>query len=259
VFCEFVVSAGAPFEFVSPDVFAPGALAGADDVEPPVGVTSGAEFCGIVPLAPPPIGLEMAEAGVIPAVPIGLEMAEAGVIPVVPIGFEAGIIPGMGAPVVCGPTTLVSPGNGVFVAVGPVMVTPGMFVFPTVPFTAVPGVVRSAEPDIGTALVGVPRALLPLCTGRPVVGPAFVGEPFTGLPLAEVPLPLLGLLLLGLRGVGEPLEPFDCATIQDAAARKKIRSAVFRFMVGNPPTFCVMFEAKRPPALQQSSRDPRSP
>jgi hypothetical protein len=62
-----------------------------------------------------------------------------------------------------------------------------------------------------------------------------VGEPFTGLPLAEVPLPLLALLLLGLRAVGEPLEPFDCATIQDAAARKKIRSAVLGFMVGNPP------------------------
>ena len=83
-------------------------------------------------------------------------MAEAGVIPAVPIGFEAGVIPGMGAPVVCGPVTLVSPGNGVFVAVGPQMVTPGMFVFPTVPFTAAPGVVRSAEPDVGTALVGVP-------------------------------------------------------------------------------------------------------
>ena len=156
MFCEFVVSADAPFEPVSPDVFAPDALAGADDVEPPVVFAGGAEFCGAAPLAPPPIGLEIAEAGVIPAVPIGLEMAEAGVIPAVPIGFEAGVIPGMGAPVVCGPVTLVSPGNGVFVAVGPQMVTPGMFVFPTVPFTAAPGVVRSAEPDVGTALVGVP-------------------------------------------------------------------------------------------------------
>jgi len=156
VFCEFVVSADVPFEPVSPGVFAPGALAGADDVEPPVVVTGGAEFCGLVPFAPPPIGLEIAEAGVMPAVPIGLEMAEAGVIPAVPIGFEAGVIPGMGAPVVCGPVMLVSPGNGVFVAVGPQMVTPGTFVFPTVPFTAAPGVVRSAEPDVGTALVGVP-------------------------------------------------------------------------------------------------------
>jgi hypothetical protein len=95
----------------------------------------------------------MAEAGVIPEVPIGLEVAEAGVIPAVPSGFDAGVIPGMGTPVVCGPMTLVSPGNGVFVAVGPVMVTPGMFVFPTVPFTAAPGVVRSAEPDAGAALV----------------------------------------------------------------------------------------------------------
>jgi hypothetical protein len=237
VFCEFVVSADAPFEPVSPDVFAPGALAGADDVEPPVVFAGGAEFCGAAPLAPPPIGLEIAEAGVIPVVPIGLEMAEAGVIPVVPSGFEAGVIPGMGAPVVCGPTTLVSPGNGVLVAVGPVMVTPGMFVFPTVPLAAAPGVVRSAEPDVGTALVEVPRALLPLCTGGLVAGLALVGDPFTGLPLAEVPL--LGLLLTGLRDVGEPLEPFDCATIQDAAARKKTRSAVLAFMVGNPPKFLV--------------------
>jgi len=154
-FCAFGVSAGAAFEFVSADALAPAALAGADDVEPPVVVTGGAEFCSPAPLAPPPIGLEIAEAGVIPVVPIGLEMAEAGVMPEVPSGFEAGVIPGMGAPVVCGPMTLVSPGKGVFVAVGPVMVTPGMFVFPAVPFTA-PGVVKSAEPDVGTALVGVP-------------------------------------------------------------------------------------------------------
>jgi hypothetical protein len=229
VFWEFVVSADAPFEPVSPDVFAPGALAGVDDVEPPVVVTAGAEFCGPAPLALPPIGLEMAEAGVIPAVPIGFEMAEAGVIPAVPSGFEAGVIPGMGAPVVCGPVTLVSPGNGVFVAVGPQMVTPGMFVFPTVP-------------DVGTAAVGVPKAVeplvpglvLPLCTGRPVAGLVFVGEPSKGLLLAEVALPLLGLLLMGLRAVGEPLEPFDCPTIQDAAARKKIRSALLGFMVRKP-------------------------
>jgi hypothetical protein len=171
VFCEFVVSADAPFEPVSPGVFAPGALAGADDVEPPVVVTAGAEFCGPAPFAPPPTGLEMAEAGVIPAVPIGLEMAEAGVIPAVPIGFEAGVIPGMGAPVVCGPVTLVSPGNGVFVAVGPQMVTPGRFVFPTVPFTAAPGVVRSAEPDVGKAFTAQLTARFRSSRGRLRSGP----------------------------------------------------------------------------------------
>ena len=201
------------------------------------------EFCGPAPLAPPPIGLEIAEAGVIPVVAIGLEMAEAGVIPVVPIGLEAGVIPGIGAPVVCGPITLVSPGNGVLVAVGPVMVTPGIFVFPALPFAAGPGVVRSGEPDIGTAEAGVPRALLPLCTGRPVAGLAFVSEPPEGLPLTEAPLTLLGLLLTGLRAVGEPLEPFDCATIQDAAVRMKIKSAVLGFMVTSK-TLCLIVQAK---------------
>jgi hypothetical protein len=105
-----------------------------------------------------------------------------------------------------------------------------MFVFPT-------------APAVGTAAVGVPKAVeplvpglvLPLCAGTPVAGLVFVGEPSEGLPPAEVTLPLLGLLLTGLRAVGEPLEPFDCATIQDAAARKKIRSALLGFMVRNPP------------------------
>ena len=87
--------------------------------------------------------------------------------------------------------------------------------------------------------------MLPLCAGSPVAGLAFVGEPFDGLPLAEVPLLVVGLLLMGLRAVGEPVEPFDCATIQDAVARKKIRSAVLAFMIGPSKISCVMFRLKR--------------
>ena len=182
-------------EFVLLGGFAVGALAGADAVEVPfvvvgvvvvgVVVVCAAGLCGAVLLALPPIGVEIADAGVIPLLasllPTGLEMA------------EAGVIPGIGALVVRGPVTLVSPGNGVVVAVGPVMVSPGMFVFPTGAFTVSPAGGTSVESDIGAAVAGIPTAVEPFRVGTvlpgtvPALGtvPVLVGTDCVGtlLPL----------------------------------------------------------------------------